>query len=141
MKFHYGWRILAGLIIFLGIIATPFLLGAANKAYETPEDKLPTKELMKELGYDDYSCIESKEFMRNSHMTLLDQWRDDALRDGKRFYAAHDGKQYMISLQNTCMKCHVSKAEFCDKCHEAAAVTPYCWDCHYSPEELKNEAQ
>ena len=26
--------------------------------------------------------------------------------------------------------CHANKAEFCDRCHNYAAVKPYCWDCH-----------
>ncbi len=129
MKMHYGFPIIAGLIIFLGLLCAPFLKGVAvTKDYKQPELKLPTGEK---------ECIESTEFMRKQHMVLLNQWRDWALRDGKRIYTNHKGKEFAISLQNTCMKCHVNKAEFCDKCHTDAGVSPYCWDCHVQPEGLK----
>lgn len=139
MKIQYGWQILAGLIIFLGIFALPFVFNATSPAYQAPEVKLPDQATVTAAGYDKVQCVESKEFMRTSHMQLLNEWRDWALRDGKRTYVGKDGVQYKISLQNTCMKCHTSKKEFCDKCHNVAEVTPYCWDCHYTPEELRNE--
>jgi hypothetical protein len=48
------------------------------------------------------------------------------------------GKEFEMSLQKTCMKCHTNKAEFCDKCHNYASVRPYCWDCHIeNPKEAK----
>jgi hypothetical protein len=55
------------------------------------------------------------------------------VREHNRKFVAFDGKTYTISLTQTCMKCHTSKAEFCDRCHEYAGVTPYCWDCHIDP--------
>ena len=129
MKMHYGFPIIAGLLIFIGLLCAPFALGTTvTKEYKQPELKLPAGEKQ---------CIESKEFMREQHMVLLDQWRDWALRDGKRIYTNHEGKEFVISLQNTCMECHNNKAEFCDKCHADAGVTPYCWDCHIQPEGLK----
>ncbi|WP_210772255.1 sulfate reduction electron transfer complex DsrMKJOP subunit DsrJ [Pseudodesulfovibrio sp. zrk46] len=124
---HYGFPIIAGLVIFIGLLCAPFALGT-GKTYKQPEVKLPAGEK---------ECIESVEFMREQHMVLLDQWRDWALRDGKRIYTNHNGKEFVISLQNTCMKCHTNKAEFCDKCHTDAGVSPYCWDCHTQPEGLK----
>ena len=48
---------------------------------------------------------------------------------------AANGKAYNMSLQNTCMKCHPNKSEFCDKCHNYTSVKPYCWDCHVEPKE------
>ena len=129
MKMQNGPWIILGLLIFLGLLATPFGL-TMGKAAKQPELKLPK---------DEKKCIESTEFMRTEHMQLLNQWRDWALRDGKRVYVNHAGKEFTISLQNTCMKCHNSKADFCDKCHLNAGVSPYCWDCHTQPEGLKNE--
>lgn len=128
MKLHNGGSILAGLVIFLGIVTFPLWFSVGSKAYSQPKLKLPVNEK---------ECIESKEFMRKEHMQLLNEWRDWALRDGKRTYVNSKGKEYAISLQNTCMKCHDNKAEFCDKCHNDAAVSPYCWDCHIQPEGLK----
>lgn len=129
MKMHYGAPIIVGLIIFIGALCAPFVVGTAvTKTYKQPELKMPANEK---------ECVESKEFMRERHMELLNDWRDWALRDGKRIYTNHAGKEFTISLQNTCMKCHVSKADFCDKCHLDAGVSPYCWDCHIQPEGLK----
>ncbi|QGY39798.1 cytochrome C [Pseudodesulfovibrio cashew] len=129
MRMHYGFPIMAGLVIFIGLLCAPFALGTAvTKEYKQPEVKLPAGEK---------ECVESTQFMRENHMQLLNEWRDYALRDGKRTYVNHQGKEFTISLQRTCMKCHNSKADFCDKCHNDAGVTPYCWDCHIQPEGLK----
>jgi len=32
-----------------------------------------------------------------------------------------------------CRICHESRAEFCDRCHEAVNLTPDCWNCHDYP--------
>ncbi|MBN2139513.1 MAG: sulfate reduction electron transfer complex DsrMKJOP subunit DsrJ [Desulfovibrionaceae bacterium] len=130
---QYGGKIITGLIIFLGLLCVPLLFNTAstgNAAYKQPKLELPK---------DEKKCIESTEFMRREHMQLLNDWRDWALRDGQRTYVNAEGKPFSISLQNTCMKCHAKKAEFCDKCHNDAAVSPYCWDCHIQPEGLSNE--
>jgi hypothetical protein len=73
--------------------------------------------------------------MRVGHMSLLDDWRDNALRDGNRKYEDSEGKEIEVSLQNTCVKCHSNKKKFCDECHNYMAVKPYCWDCHIAPVE------
>jgi hypothetical protein len=44
-------------------------------------------------------------------------------------------RKFEMSLQNTCMECHTSKAKFCDACHDYTNVSPFCWDCHVAPEE------
>jgi hypothetical protein len=73
--------------------------------------------------------------MRTSHMKLLDDWRDEVLRDGDRTPIEVDGVKYEKSLMNGCMKCHEDKKKFCDECHTYASVKPYCWDCHFLPKE------
>ena len=35
-----------------------------------------------------------------------------------------------MSLTRGCLDCHSNKAEFCDRCHASAGVTPKCFDCH-----------
>ena len=129
MKLYNGFAIIAGLAIFLGLMFAPFVMGkAVTKEYTGPKD------LAKPKGE---NCIESVEFMREKHMVLLDQWRDWALRDGKRVYINHEGKEFRISLQNTCMECHTSMKDFCGRCHADAGVDPYCWDCHIAPEDIQ----
>jgi hypothetical protein len=71
------------------------------------------------------------------HMDLLNEWRDDVVRKGKRIYTSPGGKKYNMSLSNTCMECHSNKAEFCDECHQYAGVDPYCWNCHIEPKEVQ----
>jgi hypothetical protein len=61
--------------------------------------------------------------MRFYHMNLLKDIRDEFVRDGKR------GE---IGLY-TCKECHTSRADFCNKCHNAVALYPDCYGCHYYP--------
>jgi hypothetical protein len=85
----------------------------------------------------DYTeCVAPVQEMRTSHMVLLNQWRDDILREGgSRIGKTANGTEYVRSLQNGCMKCHSDKKKFCDECHNYTSVKPYCWDCHLQPKE------
>ncbi|MCC6347017.1 MAG: sulfate reduction electron transfer complex DsrMKJOP subunit DsrJ [Nitrospirales bacterium] len=125
-------KILIGLVVFIGIVAFPFLYNIGT-AVGKPEPRLDTPAIL-EMG-DKKQCVESKEFMRAEHMRLLNEWRDAAVRDGNRLYTGKNGMKFDISLQNTCMKCHSNKQEFCDRCHTYVDVKPYCWDCHVAPKE------
>ncbi|MFW5810362.1 MAG: sulfate reduction electron transfer complex DsrMKJOP subunit DsrJ, partial [Thermodesulfobacteriota bacterium] len=75
-------------------------------------------------------CIRSTAYMKTEHMQLLDVWRDTVVRDGIRTYVNEVGKEFDMSLSNTCLDCHSNKEKFCDVCHDYASVDPYCWDCH-----------
>ena len=130
---YSGGKIILGIVIFLALATYPFY-GDIGKANVTAEPNLDTPEIAK-LG--EKKCVESKEFMVAEHMSLLNKWRDLSVRNEATVYVAGDGESYDISLQNTCMKCHSNKKEFCDKCHEYAGVSPYCWDCHLAPKEGK----
>ncbi len=122
---HDAGKVIIGLAIFVLLITFPiwFTL-ASGKAGHRPELELPKNETQ---------CVESKEYMKAWHMDLLNDWRDAAVRDGKRMYVAEDGKKYVMSLSLTCLKCHTNKAKFCDECHNYVGVVPYCWDCHVDP--------
>ena len=120
-------KIIAGLVIFVVFFTSPFLIGW--KSGPPPEPELtPKAKLAKQ-------CVEAKDYMVESHMQMLNDWRDEAVREGKRTYVATDGKEYTVSLQNTCMDCHSNKSKFCDQCHNYAEVNPYCWECHIEPKE------
>ncbi|MFW5489617.1 MAG: sulfate reduction electron transfer complex DsrMKJOP subunit DsrJ [Desulfovibrio sp.] len=128
---YHGSKIIVGLIVFLGLVTFPLWSNLGTKTFEQPKLQLPPESVATQ-------CVEDTEWMRENHMQLLNEWRDWAIRDGKRVYVSQTNhKEYVISLQNTCMKCHVSKEQFCDKCHNAASVSPYCWDCHIAPKEEK----
>jgi len=121
---HDGGKIIAGLAVFLGLVSFPFWFGAAlGGDGKLPEPKLPASLQGKQ-------CVESKEYMRAYHMDLLDKWRDEAVREGLRMHVTEDGRQYDKSLTNTCLKCHESRKDFCQQCHNYVGVDPYCWDCH-----------
>lgn len=129
-KIYHKNIIITGLIIFFVMITFPVWY-SMGKAAPPPEPKLSDK------AKDAKECVRSKEFMRTEHMQLLDVWRDTVVRDAKRIYVNGKGKEFEMSLSNTCLDCHSEKAEFCDKCHNYASVTPYCWDCHIDPKEKK----
>lgn len=130
---YNGGKIIIGLVIFVGLVITPFLF-TGEKAAAKPDPKVNTPEILK-LPESERKCVESKEYMRSEHMKLLNQWRDWVVREGNALYTSTTGEQYTMSLQNTCMKCHSNKKDFCDQCHNYTAVKPYCWDCHIEPKE------
>jgi hypothetical protein len=125
--------VVIGLAIFVAMISFPFWYNL-GKAAPAPEVKLSDKAKAAK------QCIAPTPYMRAEHMAILDIWRDTVVRDAKRVYTLDDGRQFNMSLstgENSCMGCHVTKADFCDKCHNYASVRPYCWDCHIAPKENK----
>ena len=128
--------IMAGLGLFVAIVAFPVWYSAASTAPDRNGDGKPDYQPMPEKPEGQTACIESTEFMRASHMDLLMTWRDTVVREDQREWTAPDGKIYTISLTGTCLRCHDNKAEFCDRCHDYSGVTPYCWDCHVDPSSL-----
>ena len=125
-------KIVIGIVIFVLLFTSPFWYSSLpGKSSAAPERELTPKAKQAK------QCVEPKQFMVESHMQMLNQWRDGAIREGNRVYVASDGKEYVVSLQNTCMECHSNKTKFCDQCHNYAGVTPYCWQCHIEPKEKK----
>jgi hypothetical protein len=115
--------IIIGLAVFIVIALFPFWWNR-GKAAPAPEVKLTDKaKAAKE-------CVMSKDYMKAEHMQILDLWRETVVRDAQRTFTNPKGKEFVMSLSNTCLDCHSNKAEFCDKCHNYASVRPYCWDCH-----------
>lgn len=120
-----GGKIMTGLVIFIAVIAFPFWYTAASgKGDVRPNPQIKDGE---------ENCVASKEFMKTSHMNMLNEWRDSVVREGNRVYTAEDGKKYNMSLSATCMDCHDDQTKFCDECHNYVGVSPYCWDCHIEP--------
>ena len=120
-------KIIIGLLIFIAVISFPFWYDAADGTTAAA----PKLEIITTAT----QCVAPTDYMRSSHMNLLDEWRDEVVRGGARYMDAPDGKRYEMSLTNTCLDCHSNKAEFCDRCHNYLGVEPYCWDCHIVPEE------
>ncbi|MCI5145519.1 MAG: cytochrome C [Candidatus Electrothrix sp. AR3] len=119
-------KIITGLMIFVLLITFPIWYNHGD-AGSVPEPEMPTNSTQ---------CVLPAAEMRAKHMQLLNQWRNDVLRQGDRGFSVEiEGNRYQKSLMNTCMKCHTSKKKFCDSCHVYASVKPYCWDCHIVPKE------
>jgi len=137
MKIYNAKQIIPGLIIFLGLITFP-LWYAMGKTAPPPEIKIDTPVIQ---VMEVKQCVMPKADMRTGHMQLLNDWRTEVVRNNQRVYVAEDGKQYNMSLQNECMRCHSNKSQFCDQCHTYAGLklnsVPYCWTCHIAPKETK----
>lgn len=119
-----------GLAVFLALASYPFW-HAAGKAMSGPELDLETPAIR---ALPVRQCIAPIAEMKTRHMQILDEWRTEVVRNGRRTFTTSDGRRFEMSLTGTCMKCHSSKERFCDRCHDYAAVKPKCWDCHNVPD-------
>jgi len=84
------------------------------------------------------ACVEETGFMRRNHMELLDHQRDETVLKGVR--------SVRYSLKE-CLGCHAvygpdakpvtvaSPKHFCRSCHDYAAVSIDCFQCHASRPE------
>lgn len=84
------------------------------------------------------SCVEDTDFMRRNHMSMLKHQRDETMLKGIR------AEQYSLK---ECISCHVvngpdtrpvtvaSPQHFCRSCHDYAAVSIDCFQCHASRPE------
>lgn len=120
-------KIIFGLSIFVILVTYPFwspLAASGEPEGGRPELEMPANET---------ACIEETSYMTANHMDLLNQWRDELVRDGNPEYTATDGKTYLKSLTKTCLSCHEDKDAFCTRCHDYADVQPTCWQCHTTP--------
>ena len=119
------WKIGAGLGLFLLLVLTPVWQGRGR--HWTPKGlRKPAKAT---------ECVLPKDEMRSRHMKLLDDWRETVVRTGTRQALTFSGKPVRMSLTGTCLGCHESKKEFCDRCHGELGVAPECWSCHLPPKE------
>jgi hypothetical protein len=126
--------IIAGLVIFVIAVLSPIWFNMVTTTQAAPEPELSAR--AKEAK----KCVLDKFDMRANHMSLLDDWRDSVVRDADRMYTAANGHEFNMSLstgENSCLGCHEDKEKFCDSCHTYASVTPYCWECHTTPKEIK----
>ncbi len=118
-------KIITGLVVFLLLVTAPVWYNlASGHSADVPELVLPV---------DAKACVAPADYMRAAHMNLLNDWRDQVVRNENRIYVAEDGTQYEMSLTKTCLNCHNDKSKFCDRCHDYTMVDPYCWGCHVVP--------
>lgn len=84
------------------------------------------------------ACVADTAFMRRNHMSMLRHQRDETMRQGIR------GNLYSLE---ECVACHAvagpdgmpltvsSPQHFCRACHDYAAVSIDCFQCHASRPE------
>lgn len=128
MHFRYG-RILALIVMLTSMTAAH----GADGPDEAGNPLLPV--IPEGQGT---QCVEDTEFMRRNHMDLLMHQRDETMLRGVR------SQQYSLK---ECLDCHVvygpdevavtasSPAHFCRACHDYAAVSIDCFECHASRPE------
>ena len=85
------------------------------------------------------ACVEDTEFMRRNHMELLKHQRDETTLKGVR------SQQHSLK---ECLSCHAvygpdaiavtvsNPSHFCRSCHDYAAVSIDCFQCHASRPEI-----
>ena len=119
-------KIIFGLSVFVILITYPFWgrLAAGDSLPDRTELEYPAES---------EACVEDSAYMAASHMDLLNQWRDDLVRDGNPEYISSNGQTYLKSLTKTCLNCHEDRDAFCTRCHDYADVQPTCWECHTLP--------
>lgn len=122
-------KVIVGIIVFILIFSSPIWLNLASGTSATQP--------VLEKASKGTACVMETEYMRPNHMDLLNFWRDDVVRNADRVHTAPDGTKYNKSLSNTCLDCHVSRENFCNRCHNYMGVNPYCWTCHIVPGEVK----
>lgn len=123
---YKGGRIIAFAAIFCLVVLSPFMVNAFG-APSGPDVSLDTPAIN---AMENKQCIVSTQDIKDNHMQMLDQWRNDVVREGSRDFTNSSGQVYEKSLDGTCLECHSNRQEFCDKCHDYAGVKPYCWECH-----------
>ena len=122
-------------MLTLALVSMTGLAFAAEKKDASDGGLLPVIP----MGQGD-SCVEDIDFMRRNHMSLLEHQRDETMKEGIR------GKPYSLK---ECISCHVvngpdanpvtvsSPQHFCRSCHDYAAVSIDCFQCHASRPELQ----
>ena len=123
--------LLAGLFVTL-----PLSLFAEGTLPEIPKAKAKATE--------EYGCVNPVDDMRKNHMEYLLHQRDETMHKGIRT------KKHSLA---ECIECHVSandKGEyakfgesehFCSSCHNYAAVTIDCFQCHNDKPQSAYPAQ
>jgi len=120
---YKGGKIIASLIIFVGLFTIPFFynMGKANAGPEVDAQQL-----------EKLKSIEPSINMIAEHPQLFNQWRDEFVRNGQTVYVNSQGKEINISIEE--LEGSDPSSQFCVSCHDYTAVKPTCWDCHTGPE-------
>jgi predicted CXXCH cytochrome family protein len=121
------------ILLFVCLTALATISGASDD--ESSNGRVPLPVIAEGRGE---SCVADTDFMRRNHMDMLKHQRDDTLIKGIR------GEPF--SLED-CIDCHAVNGpdnqpvtvsdpkHFCRSCHDYAAVSIDCFQCHASRPE------
>jgi predicted CXXCH cytochrome family protein len=121
-------------LIVLLFITGPVLAGETAQQAAAPHDAQSTLMPHPAKGKGE-SCVAPTDWMRRNHMKALLHQRDMTVHEGVR------GTQFSLK---DCVSCHAVKGEdgrpvtisspkhFCRSCHDYAAVSIDCFECHAS---------
>ena len=123
-------NIVVGVLVFLLVLTSPIWLNLGKSAEASQVEVSLDTPTINALPEDERQCIYDTDYMLKNHMEILHQWKVQVVRDGNRTLVTPDGREFEMSLQNTCLDCHSNYDEFCEKCQDANGVDPNCWTCH-----------
>ncbi|MEZ5840741.1 MAG: hypothetical protein R3D02_10075 [Hyphomicrobiales bacterium] len=121
-----------GRVVRNGLAAAAFAAVAAVAVWPALAGDVPVPAPAKGKGE---ACVADTAFMRRNHMTMLKHQRDETMHEGIRT------KQFSLK---ECIACHEvsgpdakpvtieSPDHFCRSCHDYAAVSIDCFECHAS---------
>ena len=121
-------------LIVLLALSGPVLAGEAVQHATAPHDAMRTP-MPEPAPGKGTSCVAPTDWMRRNHMKALLHQRDLTVHEGVR------GTQFSL---NDCISCHAVKGDdgkpvtvaspkhFCRSCHDFAAVSVDCFECHTS---------
>jgi len=116
----------------IGMLAVVLTCMAVAAYAETMDNGVPLPLIAKGQGD---RCVADTDFMRRNHMNMLKHQRDETMQKGVR------GEPYSL---RDCINCHAvngadampvtvaSPQHFCRSCHDYAAVSIDCFQCHAS---------
>ena len=121
----------------LGSLGLALVMGVAASMPASAEGRVPLPAPAK--AFKGEQCVEPAAVMRREHGNYLLHQRDETVKDGIR------GNKYSL---RGCIECHAvpdkmaggerTVAPFCGECHQYAAVTINCFECHTNkPESIK----
>jgi len=123
--------------IAAGIVAATLVLAGVADAGEKLAGRVALPAIKIEKGE---ACVAPTGEMRRDHMKMLLHQRDRTMRLGIR--------ETRFSLKK-CVDCHASRVTgsvlgkdgFCSSCHEYAAVSMDCFECHTPLEQKRTAAR
>jgi len=141
MRIYDGWKIILGLVIGVALFLSPILYNGVGKAAKAPVPELTAKAKAAK------ACVAPKPYMTAWHMQLLDNWRQEVVRDGDRYYNTNENLWWDYSLDSRILESwrRLVTASDQDEAPGATGKIYYkslqvtCMDCHSNKSKFCDE--